>query len=98
MMEGYMPPILGTCRYQDTRLRTGLASLNLEVLHRDHGAVEQLLFPSAWPPDTQPVPTRDLSGEVVRSSSVPRLTMTVTRSVSARSPSATEANRRSRIR
>ena len=52
-------PILGACRYQDTRLRSGLTHFNLEVLHRDHGAVEQLLFPVRGP-DTQPVPTRDL--------------------------------------
>ena len=39
------PPIFGTRRYQDTRLRSGLSPLNLEVVHRDHGAVEQLLLP-----------------------------------------------------
>ena len=45
VMERDGPPILGTCRYQDTGLRTGLASLNPEVVHRDHGAVKELLLP-----------------------------------------------------
>ena len=45
VMERYGPPVLGTCGYQDTRLLTGLSFFNLEVLHRDYGAVEQLLLP-----------------------------------------------------
>ena len=59
MAEGYAPPILGAGRYKDTRLRSGLTHYNLEVLHRDHGAVEQLLFPVRGP-DPQPVTARDL--------------------------------------
>ena len=59
VMERYGPPILGTCRYQDTRLRSGLSPLNLEVVHRDHGAVEQLLLPVGGA-DAQPVAARDL--------------------------------------
>ena len=51
--------ILGAGRYQDTRLRTGLAPLNLEVVHRDHGAVEQLLLPVGGA-DTQAIAARDL--------------------------------------
>ena len=98
VMERYGPPILGPCRYQDTWLRTGLAPLNLEVVHRDHGAVEQLLLPVGGA-DTQAIAARDLERRsAVRSSSVPRLTITVTRSVSGRSPSVSAANRRSRIR
>ena len=54
-------PILGTCRYQDTRRRTGRTPLNLEVLHRDHGAVEELLLPVRGA-DAQPVAARDLQG------------------------------------
>ena len=46
-------------RYQDTRLRTGLAHFNLEVFNRDHGAVEQLLLPVCGT-DTQLVPASDL--------------------------------------
>ena len=53
------PPIFGTRRYQDTRLRSGLSSFNLEVLHRDHGAVEQLLLPVRGA-DAQLVSARDL--------------------------------------
>ena len=59
VVERYVPPVFGTCRYQDTRLRTGLSSFNLEVLHRDHGAVEQLLLPVRGA-DAQPVATGDL--------------------------------------
>ena len=57
--ERYGSPIFGARRYQDTRLRSGLASLNLEVLHRDHGSVEQLLLPVRGA-DTQPVAACDL--------------------------------------
>ena len=57
--ERYGTPILGTRRYQDTRLRTGLAPLNLEVVDRDHGAVEQLLLPVGGA-NAQPVAARNL--------------------------------------
>ena len=53
------PPVLGARRYQDTRLRSGLTHFNLEVLHRDHGAVEQLLLPVRGA-DAQPVAACDL--------------------------------------
>ena len=46
-------------RYQDTRLRTGPSPLNLEFLHRDHGAVEQLLLPVGGA-NAQPVAACDL--------------------------------------
>ena len=59
VMERYGPPILGARRYQDTRLRSGLTPLNLEVLDRDHGAVEQLLLPVRGA-DAQPVAACDL--------------------------------------
>ena len=52
-------PILGARRYQNTRLRSGLAPFNLEVLHRDHGAVEQLLLPVRGA-DAQPLAACDL--------------------------------------
>ena len=59
VMKRYGPPILGARQYQHTRFLTGLASLNLEVIHPDHGAVEQLLLPVRGA-DTQPVAARDL--------------------------------------
>ena len=59
VMERDGPPILGARRYQDTRLRSGLAPFNLEVLYRDHGAVEQLLLPVRGA-DAQTVATYDL--------------------------------------
>ena len=51
--------VLGARRYQDTRLRTGLSSFNLEVVYRDHGAVEQLLLPVGGA-NAQTVTARDL--------------------------------------
>ena len=57
--ESDFTAILGARRYQDTRFRTGLSSFNLEVLDRDHGAVEQLLLPVGCA-DAQPVAARDL--------------------------------------
>ena len=53
------PPVLGVRRYQDTRLLPGLAQFNIEVLHRDHGAVEQLLLPVGGA-DAQQVAACDL--------------------------------------
>ena len=57
--ESDLTAILGTCRYQDTRLCSGLAFLNLQVLYRDHGAVKELLLPVRGA-DAQPVAACDL--------------------------------------
>ena len=59
MTENDLSSVLGARRYQNTRLRTGLASLNLEVVDRDHGAVEQLLLPVSGA-NAQPVAAHDL--------------------------------------
>ena len=59
VMESDLATVLGARRYQDTRLRSGLAPLNLEVLYRNHGAVKELLLPVRGA-NTQPVPARDL--------------------------------------
>ena len=59
VMESDLATVLGARRYQDTRRRSGLAPLNLKVLYRDHGAVEQLLLPVGGA-DAQPVAARDL--------------------------------------
>ena len=59
VMERYGPSILGARRDQDTGLCSGLTPLNLEVLYRDHGAVEQLLLPVRGA-DAQPVAACDL--------------------------------------
>ena len=59
VMESDLATVLGACRYQVTRRRSGLAPLNLEVLYRDHGAVEQLLLPVGGA-NAQPVAAHDL--------------------------------------
>ena len=57
--EADLSSVLCMAGNQDARLRTGLTFVNCEVVHRDHGAVEQLLLPVGGA-DTQPVAACDL--------------------------------------